>query len=165
MMIDKNSLTFNSPFEAGVRAVALLGSAYPEGYDIQRLVAFDYLLVRTSILDGPTDLHPPAPIQPPATEVRRKIVQDALHLMMTRDLVQRDITEEGFTYRAGETAAMFLEALSTPYISALKERAQWLTAQFSEWDEVTFDQFMRELLDKWIVEFQDEELDDERFRR
>ena len=70
-MTDRPALTFNGPLEAGVRAVAVLGSAYPAGFDIQRLTAFDYLLVRTSVLNGPDDLHPSAPIQTPATEVRR----------------------------------------------------------------------------------------------
>ncbi|MEF2975421.1 ABC-three component system middle component 2 [Pseudomonas aeruginosa] len=37
-------VTFNSPLEAGMRAVAILGMAYPQAYDLQRLVAFDYLL-------------------------------------------------------------------------------------------------------------------------
>jgi hypothetical protein len=65
---DQFSLTFNGPLEAGVRAVAVLGSAFPRGYDIQRLTAFDYLLVRTHQLGGPDDLHPTTPIRTPATE-------------------------------------------------------------------------------------------------
>ncbi len=60
---DQFSLTFNGPLEAGVRAVAVLGFAFPRAYDIQRLTAFDYLLVRTHQLGGPDDLHPATPIQ------------------------------------------------------------------------------------------------------
>ncbi len=45
--------TFNGPLEAGVRSVALLVAAYPAAYDIRQLTIFDYLLVRTSELDGP----------------------------------------------------------------------------------------------------------------
>jgi hypothetical protein len=154
-MTDHKPMTFNGPLEAGIRAVAVLGSAYPDSFDIQRLTAFDYLLVRTSVLDGPEDLHPSAPIQTPATEVRRKIVLDALHMMMTRDLVERDVSAHGISYRAGDAAAMFLESLTTPYICALKERAKWLTNRLSEHDEEAFDAMMRELFDLWMVEFQD----------
>jgi len=154
-MTDHKPMTFNGPLEAGIRAVAVLGSAYPNSFDIQRLTAYDYLLVRTSVLDGPEDLHPSAPIQTPATEVRRKIVQDALHMMMTRDLVERDVGAEGISYRAGEAAAMFLESLTTPYICALKERAEWLTNRLSDYDEAAFDAMMREFFDRWMVEFQD----------
>ena len=154
-MTDRKPMTFNGPLEAGIRAVAVLGSAYPASFDIQRLTAYDYLLVRTSVLDGPEDLHPSAPIQTPATEVRRKVVQDALHMMMTRDLIERDVGEQGITYRAGDAAAMFLESLTTPYICALKERAQWLTSRLSGYDEDAFDIMMREFFDQWMVEFQD----------
>jgi len=156
-MTDREPMTFNGPLEAGVRAVAVLGSAFPASFDIQRLTAYDYLLVRTSVLDGPEDLHPSAPIQTPATEVRRKIVQDALHMMMTRDLIEQKVSEEGITYRAGDAAAMFLESLTTPYICALKERAQWLTDRLSGHNEEAFDRMMRELFDQWMVEFQDGE--------
>lgn len=154
-MTDKKPITFNGPLEAGIRAVAVLGSAYPNSFDIQILTAYDYLLVRTSELDGPEDLHPSTPIQTPATEVRRKIVQDALHMMMTRDLVERDVGVEGISYRAGEAAAMFLESLTTPYICAVKERAEWLTNRLSDYDEAAFDAMMREFFDRWMVEFQD----------
>lgn len=154
-MSDRKPMTFNGPLEAGIRAVAVLGSAYPASFDVQRLTAYDYLLVRTSMLDGPEDLHPSAPIQTPATEVRRKTVQDAIHMMMTRDLIERDVSDEGITYRAGEAAAMFLDSLTTPYICALKERARWLTNRLSDYDEEAFDKMMREFFDQWIVEFQE----------
>ena len=154
-MTDHKPMTFNGPLEAGIRAVAVLGSAYPDSFDIQRLTAYDYLLVRTSVLDGPEDLHPSAPIQTPATEVRRKVVQDALHMMMTRDLVERNVSKKGISYRAGDTAAVFLESLTTPYICALKERAEWLTIRLSDYDEEAFDTMMREFFDHWMVEFQD----------
>ncbi|MFO1080284.1 MAG: ABC-three component system middle component 2 [Reyranellaceae bacterium] len=45
--------TFNGPLEAGVRAVSVLGAAYPRAFDLQRLVAFDYLLVHTADIGGP----------------------------------------------------------------------------------------------------------------
>lgn len=153
-MADRKPMTFNGPLEAGIRAVAVLGSAYPASFDIQRLTAYDYLLVRTSVLGGPDDLHPSAPIQTPATEVRRKIVQDALHMMMTRDLVERNVGKEGITYSAGDAAAVFLDSLTTPYICDLKERARWLTNRLSDYDEAAFDEMMREFFDQWMVEFQ-----------
>lgn len=154
-MAERTPMTFNGPLEAGIRAVAVLESAYPTGFDIQRLTAFDYLLVRTSVLDGPSDLHPEAPIQTPATEVRRKTVQDALHMMMTRDLIEREVNEEGIIYRAGDAASVFLESLTTPYVKALKNRAEWLTARLSDLDAEAFDEMMREFFDQWVVEFQD----------
>lgn len=154
---DQFSLTFNGPLEAGVRAVAVLGSAFPRAYDIQRITAFDYLLVRTHQLGGPDDLHPATPIQTPATEVRRRVVQDALHLMMTRDLVVRVVDEHGILYRAGEGAAMFLDSLRTPYLTALKDRADWLVYHLADYTDSALDALMRKFFDTWVVEFQNVE--------
>jgi hypothetical protein len=147
-------LTFNGPLEAGVRAVAVLGAAFPRCFDIQRITAFDYLLVRTGQLGGPEDLHPATPIKTPATEVRRKVVQDALHLMMTRDLVTRLVQDDGIRYRAGEAAAMFLDALRTPYLKGLKVRAGWLVHHLAHHTDGEFDGVMREFFDTWVIEFQ-----------
>ncbi len=148
------ALTFNGPLEAGVRAVAVLGAAFPRCFDIQRLTAFDYLLVRTRQLGGPDDLHPATPIQTPATEVRRKVIQDALHLMMTRDLVTRLVQDDGIRYCAGEAAAMFLDSLRTPYLNGLKNRAGWLVHHLADYTDREFDDLMRGFFDTWVIEFQ-----------
>src|ERR1700677_990894 len=105
--------TFNGPLEAGLRAVAVLGAGHPRSFDLQRLVAFDYLLVHTGDIGGPSSLHPPAPLQSAELLVRRKLVQRALLLMMTRELVTREFGAEGIWYRAGENAAPFLSSLES----------------------------------------------------
>ena len=89
MSQEHKPITFNSPLEAGIRAVSILGAAYPQTYDLQRLVALDYLLVHTGDIDGPDNLHPPTPMRSAELLVRRKLVEQSLLLMMTRDLVER----------------------------------------------------------------------------
>jgi len=150
-----HTLTFNGPLEAGIRAVAVLGAAFPRCFDVQRLTAFDYLLVRTRQLGGPDDLHPATPIQTPATEVRRKVVLDALHLMMTRDLITRRVDDDGIRFSAGEAAAMFLDSLRTPYLKGLKDRAGWLVHHLADYSDDEFDALMHHFFDMWVVEFQD----------
>jgi hypothetical protein len=154
MTTTDHALTFNGPLEAGVRALAVLYAAFPRAFDVQRLVAFDYLLVRTEQLGGPEDLHPKGPIQTPATEVRRKVVQNALLLMMTRDLVVRDVYADGLRYKAGEAATLFMESIETPYLLALKERAEWVVKYFADKTDREFDTLMRRFFDNWVVEFQ-----------
>jgi hypothetical protein len=148
------SLTFNGPLEAGVRTVALLGAAFPAAYDIQRLTALDYLLVRTGRLGGPENLHPDTPIQTPATEVRRRLVQNGLVLMMSRDLIQRELHADGIRYRAGEAAELFLNALSTPYLIALKDRATWLIDHLRAYTDAEFYALIRRFFEDWVMEFQ-----------
>jgi len=150
-------LTFNGPLEAGVRCVAVLGACFPRAFDIQRLTAFDYLLVHTHLLGGPEDLHPATPIQTPATEVRRRVVQDAVHLMMTRDLVERVVEIDGIRYRAGEVAQVFLDSLEAPYLVRLKERASWIVRHLAHYSDAEFDSLMRRFFDTWVMEFQNAE--------
>jgi hypothetical protein len=150
----RHTLTFNGPLEAGVRAVAILGAAFPAAFDIQRLTAMDYLLVRTSKLGGPDDLHPATPIQTPATEVRRKIVQNALLLMISRELIERKLHSDGIRYRAGEAASLFLNSLQTRYLVALKGRAEWLVDYLKDYSDSEFQSLMRQFFDDWVVEFQ-----------
>jgi hypothetical protein len=151
---DRHTLTFNGPLEAGVRAVAILGAAFPVAFDIQRLTALDYLLVRTKQLGGPEDLHPGTPIQTPATEVRRKVVQNAVLLMMSRELIGRELHSDGIRYRAGESASLFLNSLQTPYLVALKGRAEWLVDHLKGYSDSEFQALMRQFYDNWVIEFQ-----------
>lgn len=154
MFPEHKPVTFNGPLEAGIRAVSILGAAFPQSYDLQRLVALDYLLVHTADVGGPESLHPPSPMHSAELLVRRKLVENALLLMMTRDLVHREITAEGIKYIAGENAATFLESVSSTYLQALKERAGWLVGSLGKYSDLEFKGVMRRFFDDWVEEFQ-----------
>ncbi|HVY08347.1 MAG TPA: ABC-three component system middle component 2 [Burkholderiales bacterium] len=151
---ERQPATFNGPLEAGIRAVSILGAAYPQSYDLQRLVAFDYLLVHTADVGGPESLHPSTPIHSAELLVRRKLVEQALLLMMTRDLVHREITAEGIKYSAGENAATFLASVSSIYLRELKHRADWLVDALGNHTDLEFKGVMRRFFDDWVEEFQ-----------
>jgi hypothetical protein len=93
----------------------------------------------------------------PATEVRRKIVQDALNLMMTRNLVSRSVDKSGIRYGAGEMAAMFMDSLQTSYLARVKDRAGWLVKHLADYEDPSFDALMRQFFDNWVIEFQNAE--------
>lgn len=149
-------LPFNGPLETGTRAVLNLHACFPKTLDLQRLTALDYLIVRTSVIGGPSDLHPPAPITSPVTQVRRKMVQTSLNMMMARDLVSQVITEKGITYRAGESSMFFVDAIQSMYLKQLFERAIWLSEYIGQLDDEEFNQNMKAILNNWVSEFQDE---------
>lgn len=146
--------TFNGPLEAGLRIVAILGAAYPRSLDLQRLTAFDYLLVHTGDIGGPDSLHPPSPLQSAEMLVRRKLLERALLLMMTRDLVERTANDTGIRYAAGENAAPFLASVESEYLSALKSRAAWLIHALGDRSDEEFRATMRRFFVHWIEEFQ-----------
>jgi len=86
--------------------------------------------------------------------VRRKIVEQALLLMMTRQLIERDIGAYGIRYRAGENAAPFLAALESDYLKDLKDRANWLVSALGKLSDQDFRAMMRKFFDDWVEEFQ-----------
>ena len=103
---------FNSPLETGIRSLAILVAAYPEPFDLERLIEMDYLVVHSGDADGPESLHAPLPMRAGELLVRRGLIEKGLLLMMSRHLVQRVPAEEGFNYLAGEAAAPFLVSLT-----------------------------------------------------
>lgn len=152
----QKNVPFNGPVETGMRALACLHASFPNELDIQRLTALDYLVVRTSLLGGPPDLHPATPLMTPVTQVRRKAVYAGLDLMISRELIERIINEKGIYYRAGEYSSFFIEALTTSYSQLMLHRAKWIAEYFANHDDEAFEGLMRELLDDWVAEFQDE---------
>lgn len=147
-------VTFNGPLEAGLRAVAILGAAHPRSLDLHRLVAFDHLLVHTGDIGGPSSLHPASPLRSAEMLVRRKLVQQGLLLMMTRDLVDREFQPLGIRYHAGENAAPFLAALESEYLTPLRERARWLVHALADRTEQDFRAVMRRFFNDWVEECQ-----------
>jgi hypothetical protein len=146
--------TFNSPLEAGIRAVSVLTPAFPRAFDAQRLVAFDYLVVHSGDLGGPESLHPQLPHRSAELLVRRNIVERGLHLMMHRGLIERQIGASGIYYRAGDLAEIFLASLAAPYLAALRERGAWVAVTFGDTPEETLRQTMDHFFGHWIQEFQ-----------
>jgi hypothetical protein len=145
--------TFNSPLEAGIRAISILLPAFPQAYDLQRLVVFDHLIVHTGDMGGPESLHPQLPLRSTEILVRRKLVERGLLLMMSRGLVERIINTNGISYCAGEFAATFQSALTSPYIIALRERGDWVVNTFGTLDDSTLRKTMSAFFGQWIDEF------------
>ena len=74
--------------------------------------------------------------------------------MMTRELIQREIASDGIKYCAGENAATFLTSLSSTYLRALKDRADWLVGALGSHTDQKFKGVMRRFFDDWVEEFQ-----------
>lgn len=152
-MICKRS-PFNSPLETGLRALAMLVSAYPNSFDLQRLVDFDYIIVHSADLGGPASMHAPLPLRASELIVRREIVNAGLALMMSRGLVARLATKEGIKYIATDRASSFLSALSASYTLQLKDRAEWIAKNFAHLGHDEMRVAMRHVSNEWSNQFQ-----------
>jgi hypothetical protein len=146
--------TFNSPIETGMRALILLAESYPAQLDLQRILEFDYILVHTQDVDGPPSIHPALPLRSGELLVRRQLIERGLLLMISRGLVSRHATEQGFTYQAEDDAGPFLDALTAEYLDDLKDRATWVVDRFSQISNTEIRTMLSEIYDQWSREFQ-----------
>lgn len=151
--IRRRGLPFNSPLETGIRSVGVLAALFPKAFDLQRMVAFDYLVVHTADVGGPSSLHPELPLRSAELLVRRDLVERGLHLMMSRKLVERVVHSSGIIYCAGEMAEVFLSTLTSEYMHLLRLRAQWVAEIFGDMGDEGFRTLMRENFDKWVEQF------------
>ncbi len=145
---------FHSPLEAGVRALSVLLPAHPRALDLQRLVAFDYLVVHTGDVDGPPSLHPRLPLASAELLVRRGLVERGLLLVISRGLAERSVGRDGISYRAGDLASTFFSTMTTPYVSQLLERGQWVAETFGDHESGSLRNVMNRQVGRWVEEFQ-----------
>jgi hypothetical protein len=145
---------FNTPFETGLRSVVILTAAYPDALSVNRLVVFDHLVVHSEDVGGPKSMHPKDRSRAAEILVRRQLVGAGLSLMQTRGLTARIVTPGGFRYIAGEGAGSFVDMLSSTYIAALKERADWLIEHINPLTDNELSGLVQSRMDVWEPEFQ-----------
>lgn len=153
-MTEGRRTTFNSPLETGIRSLTILAAAHPDSLDLQRLVEMDYLVVHSGDAGGPDSLHAPLPLRAGELLVRRGLIEKGLLLMMSRGLVQRLPTTDGFAYLAGESAAPFLASLESSYMDKLRERAAWVAMRFEGVSTEDITRITHRFFEKWSSQFQ-----------
>ena len=145
---------FNTPLETGIRSLAILAAAYPESFDLERLVEMDYLVVHSGDAEGPDSLHAPLPMRAGELLVRRGLIEKGLLLMMSRNLAQRLTGKKGFNYVAGEAASPFLVSLTASYSQKLKQRAIWAVERFADVPTADVRRITHRLFEEWSSQFQ-----------
>jgi hypothetical protein len=121
---------------------------------LERLVEMDYLIVHSGDANGPESLHADLPMRAGELLVRRGIIEKGLLLMISRNLIQRIPTENGFNYIAGDDAAPFIDSLTSTYSKKLKERAQWAVERFAHMKTSEIRQITHHLFKNWSSQFQ-----------
>jgi hypothetical protein len=121
----------NSPLEVGIRALVLLTETFPRRLDVAQLVYLDHAMLHSGDLeDGPASLHPDLPAGPGELGMRRRLIEQGLTVLLRAGLADMTATADGFLYGVTEEATSFLNALQSPYVGQLKERADWLTSTY-----------------------------------
>lgn len=154
----RRAALFSTPLELGLRALIVLDAMRPIAADLQRLVAYDYLLVHSGDAGGPESLHPSTPHRSAEILVKRDVLRAGLRLMLSRDLVGVDMTHQGVRYLATDLTGHFLAYFGGAYVTQLRQRARWLGDRFSPIADEEVQALIAQNLDKWGGEFTSEAL-------
>jgi len=146
---------FNSPLEAGLRAVVILERLWPDAVDINDLILFDHIVVHTSDFGGPNSIHPSLPNEIGELLVRRQLIEESLDLMRRCHLINIHYSEDGTTYAASDEASDFVGFMETSYAEKLKKSAAWMVDKIKSTPDqiVTFRNDVSAILGKWAEEF------------
>ncbi|MDW9531184.1 hypothetical protein CN138_32540 [Sinorhizobium meliloti] len=146
---------FNGSVETGLRSLVLLEAFYPEKLDLEALALLDYFVVHTADLGGPDSLHPALPERVGEYRVRRTLIQEALRMLLRVSLIEVVEAADGISFVSGDDAPAFVKLLNSDYNRDLSDRASWLARRVHEDGAAAFAS-MRQLIDRWSLEFQTE---------
>ncbi len=145
---------FNNKVETSLRILCILNEAFPQSFDIQSLVYFDYLSVHSADVDENMEsLHPPVPNRSGEIFIRRVIIEEGLDLLLSKNLLQILYKEDGIEYKASESATPFLEGLSSEYLKKLSTKVKWAIYHFSHLDNQSLRKIMQANIEKLKDEF------------
>jgi hypothetical protein len=143
---------FNTPLEAGVRALLILDAFAPQAFDLATMSLLDYYIVHTGDAGGPQSLHPEINARAGEYFVRRHLVEEGLLLMARASLIEQVITGSGIAFRAHETATAMIDLFGSSYNSRLTKAAEWLAAEAAANGIDAFISGLKEGLQRWSHE-------------
>lgn len=149
---------FNSPLEIALRLLIIIDNIN-EPIDIDKLNIYDYLLVNSGdIPNAPQSLHPKLPMRNAQLYVKRKKTQTALNLLLSKELIGINFTEEGIMYQSTNLTSKFLEYFESPYFIQIKKRMTWILLDIVSMSEEEQGILLKKHLNKWDNEFASESL-------
>jgi hypothetical protein len=96
-----------------------------------------------------SDKHTVLRVNKPDAEGGSGMIERGLTLMISRGLVTRHATQDGFSYQAEDDAGPFLDALDADYLTELKDRATWVVDRFHEMTDQDIRLLLTRVYDQW----------------
>jgi len=143
---------FNTPLEAGIRAVVLLEAFAPCAFDISKLSLLDYFVVHLRDAGGPQSVHPEIQSRPGEYFVRRQLVEQGVALMVRASLIEQVNEYNGIAFRTHETASAMVDLVTSRYNNELLDSAKWLAERAEKYDHNYFFRELRNRIDNWSHE-------------
>jgi hypothetical protein len=123
--------------------------------DLQRIVAYDYLLVHSGdIENGPESLHPAVPHRGTELLVKRDLIRAGLNQLIVKELARVDFVPQGFFYCATELTGAFVQLLKSKYALELRSRAEWIEKHFYAFNDSDLEAYITRNIGRWGAEFE-----------
>lgn len=153
-IFERDVVAFNTPLEIGLRALFILNAIDPMAIDLNRMVIYDYFLLNSKDFpNGPQSLHPPIPHRSAQIIIKPPIMNRALILMRSKELIEIDFSSNGILYKANGLTRRFVELQENEYASKLKELSEWLHSQFKTYTDEDLNRFVNNNISNWGSEF------------
>ena len=150
---------YNTPLEVGLRVIIILNELGYMPIDINRLIIYDYFVLHGSDFDKSIEsLHPPIPHRSGEIIIKRKIIQDGINLMYSRELLDIQYTEEGIYYKANELTPAFLNYLDSTYAEEISKNSKLVINKFNSYSDDELNAYVNDNFSKWGSEFTKESL-------
>ena len=152
MNIEKN-IIFNFPLEIALRLLFIFNSSSIP-LDLQRLIYYNYILVHSSdIPNGPKSIHADLPRRSCEMLVNRPIIKKGLTLLLSKDLISVQYDRNGIQFRKNKNTSFFINYFESSYSQLLRDRSNWLSSEFDEFNDEELAQIIESNIGKWGSEF------------
>ncbi len=147
------TIVFNTPLEVALRLLFIFNKT-SKTLDLQRLIHYNYLLVHSSdIPDSPKSMHADLPQRSSEMSVNRPVVKKALTLLLLKDLIAVEYSNNGIHYIKNKNTELFTQYFESDYSKKLDHRANWLCSNFDKLTDEELTQLINSNMGKWGSEF------------
>ncbi|PFC48142.1 hypothetical protein CN300_04400 [Bacillus thuringiensis] len=155
----RNVDVFNTPIEVGLRALIILNQLSARSMDLNELVIYDYMITHSNDVDDSTEsLHPSTPYRSGEIIIKRKVMQEGINLMYSRELLDIEYTKNGVYYKSNELTLYFIKHLVSNYAQDVIQNANRISKQFENYSEIELNEYINRNISKWGSEFTKESL-------
>ena len=145
---------FNSPLEIALRVLLILHLNGKKSLSMERLIIYDYLIIHSGDLpDAPKSLHPSLPNRSSQLLIKRELMQKALLILSSKELISIKYEKSGIQYAQSKLAEPFISYFDSVYFNKLKESTKWVTETFNKKTDKGLDKIINVNIDKWGSEF------------
>ena len=127
---------FNTPIEYALRSLLIITKIGSNGIDIDRLIAYDYLVLNSGdIQGGPESIHPPIPFRSAQILIKRDIIKKGINILLSKELIGIKYSKQGIYYIPTDLTLGFITYLNSKYFISIQERISWVINQFANYSD------------------------------